>query len=126
MLAHIKSLQSISNADWIFLIEPLIVFDTFLRQDPANIFEQMDFETRELYRKRIALVARRSDCSESQVALAALELAREGNEAKSADPRMHLRRAHVGYYLIGDGFPAARFPRRLSSVFCLARASICA
>jgi hypothetical protein len=105
LLAHIKSLQSISNADWVYLIEPLIVFDSFLRQDPAKAFEQMDFETRELYRKRIALVARRSDCNESQVAQAALHLAREGNEAESADPRMHLRRAHVGYYLIGNGFP---------------------
>jgi hypothetical protein len=105
LLAHIKSLQSISNADWIYLIEPLIVFDKFLRQDPANAFEQMDFETRELYRKRIALIARRSDCTESQVAQAALELAREGNEAESADPRTHLRRAHVGHYLIGNGFP---------------------
>jgi len=105
LLAHIKSLQSISNADWVYLIEPLIVFDSFLRQDPAKIFEQMDFETRELYRRRIAFVASRSDCSESQVAQAALELARGGDEAKSTDPRTHLRRAHVGYYLIGNGFP---------------------
>ena len=104
LMVHIKSLQSIHNADWVYLIEPLIVFDVFLRQDPAKVFEQMDFETRELYRKRIAFVARRSDCSESQVAEAALELARQGNEAKPSNPRMHLRRAHVGYYLIGDGF----------------------
>ena len=80
---HIKSLQSISNADWVYLIEPLIVFDKFLRQDPAQIFDQMDFETREIYRKRIAFVARHSDCSESQVAQTALELAREGNKAEA-------------------------------------------
>jgi hypothetical protein len=104
LLAHIKSLQSISNADWVYLIEPLIVLDTFLRQDPANVFEQMDFETRELYRKRIAFVARRSDCSESQVAHAALQLAREGYEDESDIPRIHLRRGHVGYYIIGSGF----------------------
>ncbi|HEY1806428.1 MAG TPA: glucoamylase family protein [Terracidiphilus sp.] len=104
LLAHIKSLQSISNADWVYLIEPLIVLDAFLRQDPAGMFEQMDFESRELYRKRIALVARRSDCSESQVAQAALQLAREGDQAESTDPRIHLRHAHIGYYLIGGGF----------------------
>jgi hypothetical protein len=105
LMAHIKSLQAVSNADWVYLIEPLIVFDKFLRQDPANTFEQMDFETRELYRKRIALVARRSDCSESQVAQAALELAREGYEGESDMPRVHLRHGHVGYYIIGNGFP---------------------
>ena len=105
LMAHIKSLQSITNADWVYLIEPLIVLDKFLRQDPAGTFEEMDFETRELYRKRIAIVARRSDCSESQVAQAALELARGGSEAESTDPRMQLRRTHVGYYLMGSGFP---------------------
>jgi cyclic beta-1,2-glucan synthetase len=104
LLVHIKSLQSIGNADWPYLIEPLIVFDAFLRQDPARVYEQMDFESRELYRKRVALVARRSDCNESQVAQAALQLAREGNEVESANPRIHLRRVHIGYYLIGDGF----------------------
>jgi cyclic beta-1,2-glucan synthetase len=105
LLAHIKSMQSVSNADWVYLIEPLIVLDEFLRQDPAGAFEHMDFESRELYRKRVALVARRSDSNESRVAQAALELAREGNEAEDSNPRVHLRRAHVGYYLIGDGFP---------------------
>jgi cyclic beta-1,2-glucan synthetase len=104
LMVHIKSLQSASNTDWVDLIEPLIVFDVFLRQDPASAFEQMDFESREIYRKRIALIARRSDSTESQVAQTALELAREGNEAESPTPRIHLRRAHVGYYLIGKGF----------------------
>jgi cyclic beta-1,2-glucan synthetase len=105
LMVHIKSLQSTSNADWAQLIEPLVVFDMFLRQDPANAFAQMDFESREMYRRRVALIARRSDSSESQVAQAALELAREGNAAEAPNPRIHLRRAHVGYYLIGDGFP---------------------
>ncbi len=105
LLAHIKSMQSVSNADWVYLIEPLIVLDEFLRQDPAGAYEQMDFESRELYRKRVALVARRSDSNESRVAQAALELAREGSKAEASNPRVHLRRAHVGYYLIGDGFP---------------------
>jgi len=104
LMAYVKSLQSASNADWAQLIEPLVVFDVFLRQDPSDAFAQMDFESRELYRRRIALIARRSDSSESQVAQAALELAREGSEAESHNPRIHLRRAHVGYYLIGDGF----------------------
>jgi cyclic beta-1,2-glucan synthetase len=104
LMVQIKSLQSASNADWIDLIEPLIVFDVFLRQDPAHAFAQMDVESRELYRRRIALIASRSDSSESQVAQAALELAREGNAAEFPSSRIHLRGAHVGYYLVGDGF----------------------
>jgi cyclic beta-1,2-glucan synthetase len=104
LMAHIKSLQSITHADWVYLIEPLIAFDAFLRQDPADAFASLDFESRELYRKRVAALARRSDCSESQVAQAALELARQGQASNSPDPRLRLRHAHVGYYLLDDGF----------------------
>jgi hypothetical protein len=104
LMTHIKSLRSITHADWVFLIEPLIVLDAILRQDPAGIFAQMDFETRESYRKLIATAARRSDCSEWQVAEIALALARETKESATDDPRMNLRRKHVGFYLIDDGF----------------------
>ncbi len=105
LLAHLKSLRSISNADWPFLIEPLIALDAYLRQDPAETFEHMDFESRELYRKRIALVARRSDCTEMQVAQAVLELAQQGREPASTDARVQRKRVHVGYYLLDKGFP---------------------
>jgi hypothetical protein len=100
----LKSLLSISNADWMSLIEPLIVFDATLRLDPAGTYASMDFESRELYRKRVAFVARSSDLTESQVAQAALELAREGMQHPSDDARMQRRRIHVGYYLIDRGF----------------------
>jgi hypothetical protein len=102
---HLKSLREISRTDWASLIEPLILFDATLRQDPVEAYAAMDFESREFYRKRLALIARHSDCTESQVAEAALELAREGLTAAVDDPRIHSRRIHVGYYLIDKGFP---------------------
>ncbi len=105
VLGHLKSLREIANADWVYLIEPLIAIDTFLREDPAQTFERMDFESRELYRQRIAQVARRSDCTELQVAQAALEFAREGAQVAESDERLRRRRIHVGYYLIDKGFP---------------------
>ena len=64
----------------------------------------MDFDSRELYRKRIALVARRSDCTEIQVAQATLELARQAEGQQNADARLKRKRIHVGFYLIGEGF----------------------
>ncbi len=59
--ARIKSLRTVANTDWVFLIEPLIVFDATLRQDPAGVYASMEFESRELYRKRVAFVARHSN-----------------------------------------------------------------
>jgi len=104
LLAHIKSLRSIGHADWAYLIEPLIKLDVYLRQDPAKVFGQMDFESRELYRRRIAKISRRSDCAEWQVAQAALELAQRAEERPADDPRIQRKRAHVGFYLLDKGF----------------------
>ncbi|HTW82395.1 MAG TPA: glucoamylase family protein [Terracidiphilus sp.] len=105
LMAHLKSMKSVTHADWVYLIEPLITFDTLLKQDPAGVFAKMDFESRELYRRRIAQVARRSDCTEWQVAQAALELAQQAGVSSSPDSRVQHKRAHVGYYLLDKGFP---------------------
>src|SRR5581483_8123770 len=102
---RLKSLRGITNADLVFLIEPLITFDALLNQDPAQTYARMDFESREMYRKRIAFVARYSDVTEGQVAQAALDLAQMGAAEPASDPRTQLCRIHVGYYLIGKGFP---------------------
>ncbi len=105
ILAQIKSLRAIANTDWQFLIEPLIEFDSILRQDPAAAYSAMDFTTREMYRKRVAFLAYHSDCNESQVAYEALLLAQQGNQEASSDPRIRQRHAHVGYYILDKGFP---------------------
>ncbi|HEV2324020.1 MAG TPA: glucoamylase family protein [Terracidiphilus sp.] len=103
--ARFNSLRLMANWDWQKLIEPLIGFDAILRQDPAGVYGRMEPESRELYRKRIAFIARRSDCSEPQVAQAALDLARQGPTNPESDERIRRRRVHVGYYIIDKGFP---------------------
>jgi hypothetical protein len=102
---HLKSLRTITHTNWTHLIEPLILFDATLRQDPAQAYAAMDFDSRELYRKRVAFIAAHSDCTEPQVAQAVLELACEGLVKPKDDRRMQLRSVHVGYYLIDKGFP---------------------
>ena len=103
---RMRSLRDIGYADWFSLIEPLVVYDPILQQDPANAYRFMDFESREAYRKRVAEIARYSDCSELEVAQAALTLALESREKhRVEDPRLRTRRAHVGYYIIDRGFP---------------------
>ena len=102
---RLRSLRTITDADLFYLIEPLIVFDAVLNQDPAGAYARMDLESRDLYRKRVAFVARNSDCTESKVAQAALDLASRGNCPQTGDPRIEQRHTHVGYYLIDKGFP---------------------
>jgi cyclic beta-1,2-glucan synthetase len=103
---RMRSLRDIGYADWFTLIEPLVVYDPVLQQDPANAYRFMDFDSRESYRKRVAEIARYSDCTELEVAKAALNLALESKEKhRVEDPRLRTRRAHVGYYIIDRGFP---------------------
>ena len=102
---RIKCLRTVTNTDWVYLIEPLILLDKTLRQDPAEAYPKMDFESRELYRKRISSIARHSDCNESQVAQIALEMARDAASREGDDARVHLRRSHIGHYLVDKGFP---------------------
>ena len=102
---YIQTLRETGFADWTSLLEPLIVFEAVLRQDPANAYSKMDFETREFYRRRVAKLARGSDMGEKQVAVAALELAREAQRLQNIDLRLQQRRSHIGYYLIDKGLP---------------------
>lgn len=103
--ALMGSMRTVANTAWQTVIEPLIAVDAALNQDPAGAFVISDFETREIYRSKIAKIARNSDCSEVQVAEHALDLAREGAKLTFNDPRMHRRVSHVGYYLVDKGFP---------------------
>jgi cyclic beta-1,2-glucan glucanotransferase len=104
--ARMRSLRDVGYADWFTMIEPLVIYDAVLQQDPANAYKFMDFDSREMYRKRVAQIAGYSDCTELEVAKAALTLAQESREKQRVeDPRLRTRRAHIGYYLLDHGFP---------------------
>ena len=98
-----SSLRGIGNTDWMGVLEPLIVFDAILREDPTGTYARMDFESREIYRNRVALLSRHSDCTELQVAEHALNLAREASRQQYKDPRIQQRCSHIGYFLVDRG-----------------------
>jgi len=96
------SLREIRQTSWKVVIEPLILFDRVLRQDPAGAYPRMDYESRDLYRRKLVNIADHSDCSEIDVAREVLALAREAQAHSSDDPRRVLRASHVGTYLMGE------------------------
>jgi cyclic beta-1,2-glucan synthetase len=99
----VRSLQDIKQTSWKLIIEPLILFDRVLRDDPAGAYPRMDYETREVYRQRVVNIAERSDCSEMRVASEVLALARQARQQPKEDPRVTLRDSHVGSYLVAEG-----------------------
>ena len=97
------SMRELSEAPWKELLEPLIVFEPVLAEDPAKAYARMDYQSREMYRHTVAHFAEHSDCSELEIAQHAIELCRESLKYGSIDARTTWRRSHVGYYLIGEG-----------------------
>src|SRR6202453_2238066 len=99
----IRTLRHVTQTSWKEELETLIPFHPILREDPAGAYAAMDIESRNVYREKIAKIAHRSDRSELEVAKEALALARQAHAKKYDDPRIALREAHIGYYLVSEG-----------------------
>ena len=93
----IGSLRFLDALDWQDFVEAQSVVEQTLRTDPAKIYEQMDFATRDFYRHTIERIARYSNKIEPEVANLAIGLAQKN--ASNADDRL----AHVGFFLTGKG-----------------------
>ncbi|HJS98631.1 MAG TPA: glucoamylase family protein [Terriglobales bacterium] len=99
----VHSLHDVGQVTWKELVEPLILFDRVLREDPQQAYSRMDYDSRDVYRKAVAKIARFSRHTEMDVAIEALSLARDAWHRHYSDPRIAARRSHVGYYLVGRG-----------------------
>ena len=92
----ITSMRGISAIDWPDLFERVSLVDAKLRAETRHA--EMDFPTRDNYRKRIEKLARRSDATELDVTARVIELAaraaQRGEDSRQRDP---------GYYLLGSG-----------------------
>ena len=92
------SLRELALLDWKECFERLSEVEQILRQDPAGIYPQMDFPTRNHYRCAIEELRRGSGLQEEQIARVALELAMR--PLANGDKDDHLS-GHVGTYLVG-------------------------
>src|SRR5688572_10128980 len=90
----ILNLRLLATQDWKAFFESTSVLEQILREDPANVYAQMDFETRNHYRSVIEELALSSSVDETGIALKILQLAQAGTSP---------REKHVGYYLVGRG-----------------------
>ncbi|RJP47823.1 MAG: cellobiose phosphorylase, partial [Anaerolineaceae bacterium] len=91
------SLRLLSTTNWETFFEQTSRVEQILQNDPAEIYAGMDFDTRNSYRSVVEELARCSAFSEDEVALAAVELAR------NADDKSFGRKTHVGFYLRDAG-----------------------
>ena len=96
----ITSLRFLSSNDWRGFVENHSLVEEVLRGDPARVYGDMTFATRDRYRHEVESLAKECPLSEYDVASRAVQLAQE-----AAPEQPDERTAHVGYYLIGRGRP---------------------
>jgi cyclic beta-1,2-glucan synthetase len=93
------SLRLLAATDWNDFFEQTSRVEQILRDDPAQIYTSMDFDTRNSYRSVIEELARHSNFKEEQIAHAAIDFARNVGDIDIAQGRQ----AHVGFYLRDAG-----------------------
>ncbi|MGH2627609.1 MAG: glycosyl transferase, partial [Anaerolineales bacterium] len=69
------SLRQLALLDWRHIFEELSRVEGVLRSDPAGVYPQMDFDTRDHYRRTVEGLARGSGHAESEVAQRAIDMA---------------------------------------------------
>ena len=96
----IGSLRFLGAMDWRKFVETMSVVEQTLCEDPAGVYDRMDFATRDSYRHVVERIAKSSRLSEPEVARAAIRLAGESKGRIDGDDRTN----HVGFYLIDKGW----------------------
>lgn len=100
------SLRSIGYVDWESWFESTCRIEHILRLDPGGLYPKCDFKTRDNYRHYVERISRYTRHSETEVAVAAVSLAREyearikQNKSSEAERARH---ASVGAYLSDRG-----------------------
>jgi len=87
----VTSLRFILALNYTQIFEDLSQVEKILYNDPTDIYAKMDKKTKNLYRNNVDRIAKRFEMSEIEVALSAIELARNGKDDITR---------HIGYYLL--------------------------
>ena len=95
----INSLRFLGAVDWRVFVETMSVVEQTLREDPGDVYDKMDFATRDHYRHAVENIAKKSPLSENEVARQAIQLAQEAMDQQGGDDPA----AHVGFYLVDQG-----------------------
>ena len=93
------SLRQLALLDWRKIFERLSRVEQVLRLDPAGVYPELDFDTRDRCRRTIEEFSRRSGQAEEQVAQRVLDLATKAGRESAEEER----RSHVGTWLVGEG-----------------------
>ena len=95
---YISALRSIEGISWRNFFNSTSIVEEKLKEDPYEIYEKMDFKSKDYYRHKIEKLARNLQVDEITLTEKALYLSNRSKEQGKRDYR-----THVGYYIVDDG-----------------------
>ncbi len=96
----IMSLKEILRVNFLNLFEEINGVEDILKKDPAGIYQDMDYKTKEYYRNEIKQISEKTKISELYIAKKAVEISKKYVDDESLINR---KKSHIGYYLISEG-----------------------
>ena len=103
----ITSIKKIQRINFLEIFEKINGVEEVLRQDPSDVYENMDYKTKEDYRNKIKEISKKTKISEMYIAQKLLELAIEAksnsdeNNCNTEIITEKIKKTHIGYYLFG-------------------------
>ncbi|MFL0194789.1 GH36-type glycosyl hydrolase domain-containing protein [Clostridium sp. WILCCON 0269] len=91
----VNGIREVSALKWKENFERLSYVEQVLKEDPAGIYKEMDFTSRDYYRHKIEKLSQKIKVPESFIARKAVECAKEASG--------EIYENHVGYYLLDKG-----------------------
>lgn len=95
MANSITSIKELLRMDFMQIFQTINGVEEILKKDPANVYNKMDYKTKEYYRNKVKEISLKTKISEIYIANKLLELCNRENLSE--------KQKHVGYYLIGSG-----------------------
>lgn len=92
-ITSIKTLNRISMEE---IFEQINGVEDILKQDPAGVYQKMNYETKEVYRNKIKEISKKTNISELYISKKCLELSLKEKDKFS-------KKCHIGYYLLAEG-----------------------
>ncbi len=91
----ITSIKTIQRINFLEIFEKINGVEEILKQDPANVYDKMDNDTKDDYRNVIKEISKKTKISEIYIAKKILQLAKDSKDNE--------KKKHIGYYIIDKG-----------------------
>jgi cyclic beta-1,2-glucan synthetase len=99
----LTSLNAVDQMNWREWFESVSLCEAALRKDPARLYGQNDFTSRDTLRQEIEKLAKSLQRTDSQIASVVTECAQEAESTWPGSDEQSRVQKYVGYFLLGDG-----------------------